>query len=530
MLFMKCKNCNAEIPADAGICLNCFTEIGNDDSAQKRRKRLVFGFLPFCCAVFLLVLFAFFPSCGEDSYDVPAPGGEPAVSGEASDAALEGENKSESDGIFSIFKKDDEKNTEGSEGSLSEKTEETTESKKSNGFWSSLFKKPTEKETEKGEASFPEKNTETVKKDNTTQGGTATGVVSTSGEYKSDTTSGDLNGTTNDTTNSQASSTTAPGTTVGSSEDQSSAPAEDPSEVFEYVSYGSTGKKISITKYTGNASFVTVPVYIDGLMVVELKKGAFKDNPNIKTVDVVKGERSYIWFKEKCFDNCSSLETVNLYDNDLGLDGEFAVSCPIKNFNITYWQYRFVNGALYSNNSRCWEFKYFAGSPTYNTLTLESWCSQISTDNNLSSAYNLKVINAHKDISYIPTYSYDYTNNIEAINVEDGNNMYYSKDGVLFSKYALQSSSTKYIGFYPYSKADKTFVMPEKEGYTFSLSGSWGTVTNPYVEEIYVPLNASVSIGSNTASFPSLKRLYYKTGHPDYDSVRRDFYGETLTY
>lgn len=518
---MKCKNCNADIPADAVICLNCFTEIENDDLAQKRRKRLVWGLLPFCCAVFLLVLFAFFPSCADDPYDVPALGGEVAASGEDAVTTSGDDNKKESDGIFSIFKKDDEKNTGNSE---SVKTEETTESKKSNGFWSSLFKKPTEKETLKEtvkgttSASSTEKNTEAGKKNNITEGGATTGVTSSSASLENDTTSITENGT------------AAPLTTVGNTENQSSTSDEEPSEVFEYVPYANNNKKISITKYNGKASFVTVPVYIDGFMVVELKTGAFKDNPYIKTVDIEKGERSYIWFKEKCFDNCSSLETINLYNNDLGLNGEFAVDCPIKNFNITYWQYRFVNGALYSNNSRCWEFKYFAGSPTYTTLTLESWCSQISTDNNLSSAYNLKVINAHKDISYIPTYSYDYTNNIEAINVEDGNNMYYSKDGVLFSKYALQSSSTKYIGFYPYSKADKTFVMPEKDGYTFSLSGNWGTVTNPYVEEIYVPLNASVSIGSNTASFPSLKRLYYKTGHPDYDSVRFDFYGETITY
>lgn len=189
-----------------------------------------------------------------------------------------------------------------------------------------------------------------------------------------------------------------------------------------------------------------------------------------------------------------------------------------------------MNGALYSNNSRCWEFKYFAGNPCYSTLTLESWCSQISNDNNLSSAYNLKVINAHKDISYIPSYSYDYTTNLEAINVEDGNAMYYSKDGVLFSKYALQSSSTKYVAFYPYSKKDKVFVMPEKEGYTFSLSSSWGKVTNPYVEEIYVPLNAAVSIGSNTSAFPKLKKLYYKDGHPDYEKTKSQFTGETSVY
>lgn len=308
---MKCKKCNAEIPENATICLNCFSEVGNKKT-HNIRKKLVLGFLPICCAFILSAVFVLFPSRTEDSYGVPDTGGEVSVSGETSGGALKTEDKKESDGIFSIFKKDDEKNTENGDN---KNFEETTESEKSTGFWSTLFKKPDEKEKDGTAASSTERNSEE-------------NITSTKSESAA-TTEGTTNANIKNDTTTAATTAGTTATTGADSDNQNFAPKENPADVFEYGFYGNTGKKISITKYTGSASYVTVPDYIDGLMVVELSTGAFKDNPSIKTVDVVKGDRSYIWFREKCFDNCSSLETINLYNNDLGLDGEFAVDCPI---------------------------------------------------------------------------------------------------------------------------------------------------------------------------------------------------------
>lgn len=301
---------------------------------------------------------------------------------------------------------------------------------------------------------------------------------------------------------------------------------ENPADVFEYEPYEKSATKISITKYKGNASFVTVPDYINGLMVVEIKKDAFLNNSKIKTIDIIKGGRSFIWLRSMCFNNLSSLITINLYDNNLGLNSSFAVDCPIKNFNITSWQYKFVNGAIYTYNQNNWEFKTFCGNPCYTTLTLEPWCKIISNDNNLYYAKNLKIINIHKDVTKIPNFPYDYNNSLEAVNVEDGNEKYLSKDGVLF---IYSDYDNSYNAFYPASKKDKTFTMPQKEGFTFHLDAKT-TVINPYVEEIYLPLNSSIGIGTQSSSFPNLKTLYFAKDNPCYDKIKFVYTGKLVLY
>lgn len=308
---------------------------------------------------------------------------------------------------------------------------------------------------------------------------------------------------------------------------------ENPEEVFEYEPYNKAGTQISIKKYKGNSSFVTIPDYINGAMVVEIQEDAFLNNSKIKTIDIPKGNRSFIWLRSKCFNNLSSLTTVNLYDNDLGLKGDFAVDCPIKNFNINYWQWKCVNGAIYYYSGKDWRFRHFLGSPSYNTLNLESWCLSIDNDNNLKTAKNLKVINAHKDIGGFPRFHSDYNNSLQAINVETGNDMFLSKDGVLFGKHAYSSDSTSYECYcYPHSKTDKIFTMPQKQGFTFYLEAyKYVNSFNNYLEEIYLPLNAYFSCNSNiNTAFPNLKKLHYAKGHPSYDDVRFKFTGITDLY
>lgn len=309
---------------------------------------------------------------------------------------------------------------------------------------------------------------------------------------------------------------------------------EDPAKVFEYEPYNQTKPsttQISITKYKGNASFVTIPDSINGLMVVEIQKDAFLDNSKIKTIDIVKGERPFIWLRGECFHNLSSLTTVNLYNNDLGLRADFAVNCPIKDFNITFWQFKFVNGAIYSHNSHYWEFNTFCGNPCYDTLTLETWCKGISSNNNLDKAPNLKVINVRKETTFVPTDANDYHKNLEAINVEDGNERYMSKDGVLFNQRLIATGcyGNIYDTCYPGGKKDKTFTMPTKEGFSFHWDTRL-TMVNPYLEEIYLPMNSSITVSSLQNCYPNLKKLHFAKGNPCYDEVKYIWTGETVYY
>ncbi len=301
---------------------------------------------------------------------------------------------------------------------------------------------------------------------------------------------------------------------------------------FQYEPYSDSTTKISLTKYTGNASYVTVPVYIDGLMVVEIQSDTFKDNNNIKTIDIPDDGRSYIWLRNNCFNNLSSFNTLNLYSNDIGMYGKFALYCPIKTINVTSWQYKFVDGALYQWNSKVWEFIHFAGNPCYSVLNLPDWCAGVEGGSNLMYADNLKVINVSKEVSYVPTSYNSYHNNLEEINVEAGSVKFYSKDGVLFYR---SGSNVDFSGsIYPYSKKDKTFIMPTNSiGYT--LSGTSGSKsTNIYIEELYIPSNCKLSradyLSTYSTLFPNLKKIYIAEGHSQYKTIRQTFTGEMETY
>ncbi len=304
-------------------------------------------------------------------------------------------------------------------------------------------------------------------------------------------------------------------------------------EDFQYEPYSNSTTKISITKYTGNASYVTVPVYIDGLMVVEIQSDAFKDNDNIKTIDIPDSDRAYIWLRNNCFNNLSSFENLNLYANDIGMYGKFALYCPIKNIHVTSWQYKFVDGALYQWNSSVWEFIYFAGNPCYSVLNLADWCTGIEGSHNLKYADNLKVINVSKETSFVPTSYSSYNQNLEAINVEAGSSKFYSKDGVLFYK---GSTDTDFKGsIYPYGKKDKVFVMPSGDvGYTLSVGTTSNGATNIYVEEIHIPANCNLEradyLSTYSTLFPNLKKIHISEGHSQYTTIRKTFTGEMQTF
>lgn len=305
---------------------------------------------------------------------------------------------------------------------------------------------------------------------------------------------------------------------------------EDPAKVFEYDTYENSKTKIAITKYKGNASFVTVPEYIDGKMVVEISKNAFANNDKVKTIDVPHGKRSFLSLQDYCFYNCSSLITVNFYDNDIGTFGKFAVNCPIKDVNTSFWQFKFVDGGLYYCTGRDWELRYFAGNPCYDTLTLPSWCVRISTSNNVDIADNLKVIKIHKNVEYIPDFSNtgDYTKNLQAFIVEKGNPNYFSKDGVLFKK--PNGISDSWQALYPYGKKDKTFTMPSSD-VKCSLN-TVSSVINPYLAEIYLPKNSYFDSGISNyyRAFPALKKIHLEKGHTQFDKISKEFTGETLYY
>ncbi len=491
----KCQFCGAELPETSSFCLKCSSVINTREVFEPNNKK-EFSVYKKAVTVSLLIILTF-SLCFLSSANIKAL---PTASDEPSEPQTT---------LIPATLQNGEEVTDDSGNTVYEPvTVEPTAKKPS--ILSEIISSITGKDDDKGDNNISEDTTDISNSD--------ISKVPSSAEQDCDSSVESSSANNNTTSPSPTESTTEEETDV----------YEDPSEVFEYENYNSSGTQISITKYKGNASFVTVPDYIDGKMVVEIAKNAFQDNSKIKTIDIPKGNRSFLWLREACFNNLSSLLTVNLYDNDLGTRGDFAINCPIKTINITYWQYKFVDGVLYQNNSHEWEVSYFAGNPCYTTLTVQPWCTRIDTGN-LDTATNLKVINAHKDVTSIPEPAWCYNKNLEAINIEEGNSRFFSKDGVLFGNWY---SNGEYLGIYPCSKKDKSFTIPQKDGYTFKLDLTFiSNVTNPYLEEIYIPLSARFNyLPTGLSFFSNLKKIHFAKDHPDYEYVKSQFTGEITFY
>ncbi len=496
----KCQFCGAELPEKSSFCLKCSSVINTREVFEPNNKK-EFSVYKKAVTVSLLIIFTF-SLCFLSSASIKAL---PTVSDEPSEP--------QTTLIPATLQNGEEVTDDLGNTVYDSVTVEPTAKKPS--ILSEIISSITGKDDDKGDNNISEDTTDISNSDISKAHSSAEQDCDSSVESSSED---------NNTTSPSPTESTAP--TESTTEEETDV-YEDPSEVFEYENYNKSGTQISITKYKGDASFVTVPDYIDGKMVVQIGENAFQDNSKIKTIDIPKGNRRFLWLREACFNNLSSLLTVNLYDNDLGTSGDFAVDCPIKTINITYWQYKFVDGVLYQNNSREWEVSYFAGNPCYTTLTVQPWCTRIDTGN-LDTATNLKVINAHKDVTYIPGFVWCYNKNLEAINIEEGNSNYFSKDGVLFSDY---NGTGDYTCIYPYSKKDKSFAFPQKDEYTFKLDYIFMGATNPYLEEIYIPLGTRFNnCPTISDSFPNLKKIHFAKNHQDYKYVSSQFTGEITFY
>lgn len=94
----------------------------------------------------------------------------------------------------------------------------------------------------------------------------------------------------------------------------------------DQFTYTITGNAVTITKYNGTAETVTIPETIDGKTVVEIAANTFLDNSTVKKIIIAKTVQTISF--NTC-NNCSALETVVLFDDDLQSmsDNAFA-NCP----------------------------------------------------------------------------------------------------------------------------------------------------------------------------------------------------------
>ncbi len=288
---------------------------------------------------------------------------------------------------------------------------------------------------------------------------------------------------------------------------------------------------IKLTKYVGNAKVVTIPSYVDGRKVAAIYTDCFINDSKIEEIHFDDSTTYTISTYSHCFNNLSSLTKIVTNNKGVHMDGYFAYKCP-----ITYigkdgtTGNRLVDGAFYKGSTFYW----FTAHPSYTTLTLPDWCTKIDNGNNLNEVNNLKVINIHKNVTNVPNMTINYSAGLKEINVDDGNPMCFSVDGVLFSKFKSSETTFRYC-VYPNSKTDKVFKVPSGKKCTFSF-GAGGEysekVTNRSLEELWLPADAVLSSATSKQFFdnyPNLKRIYITKDHPQYtDILNGNFDGELI--
>ena len=305
---------------------------------------------------------------------------------------------------------------------------------------------------------------------------------------------------------------------------------ESGSYYFEYKATSASypDGNITLTKYVGNATVVTVPSFIDGRKVAEIGNKCFANDPKIQKIIIAPDTNYVMIFDTHCFYNLTSLTEIVSTRRSLSFRNSFAYNCPLLYIGKGNGEKNLIENGMRFNNGLVW----VTAHPSMTTLTIPSTCKAIDNGHNLAEVSNIKVINIHKDVFNVPFMDRYYNDALKAINVESGNPLCISKDGVLFSR--LNTSQTLYsYCVYPKGKTDKVFKMPEDEACILSATSS-SKVVNSYLEELWIYENSELSAPDSKyfyeTSFPKLKRIYIEEGHPQYEKIAKTFKGELTIF
>ncbi len=563
----ECPKCGSQLPEEAAFCLNCFYSFDATAKPKKeKKKRFAPLFLKlkqnktrflgcaFATAAFLLIMgICIIAMKSANSGDYLESETDTTIIKQTETVAVtndSGEAVTDDSGeqVFEVVE------VTKIETILASTTEKQ-------GFFDKIFNSDTKgdpqkedkNETEqknKNENSSSDKTTEVA--ETTEKQGFIDGIIdSIFGDDEKDTTSApstekqpieEEHGTTESASSSVTSSTTATqpsttkptqattATTVGTT---AVTTTESGSYYFEYEAQYSSKPdgNIKLTKYVGNASIVTIPSYVDGRKVSAIYTDCFINDSKIKEIHFDDSTTYTISTYSHCFNNLSSLTKIVTNNKGVHMDGHFAYKCP-----ITYigkdgtTANKLVDGAYYKGTTFYW----FTAHPSYTTLTLPDWCTKIDNSNNLNEVSNLKVINIHKNVTNVPYMTIHYNSGLKEINIESGNPMCFSQDGVLFSKFSSSETGFKYC-VYPNSKTDKIFKIPSGKNckFDFGVGGDFSDkVTNYALQELWLPADAVLSNPSSKQFFdnyPNLKRIYITKDHPQYtDILNGNFDGELI--
>lgn len=504
ILSINCKKCNAELPDEASICLNCMTPVErqendstkliNTDMSVKERIRVYIADIAAklsslpkkhkaAILTTLVLLIMLIPLSAYLLSPVNATENTASLSGsEAVQEKPVSRIESFFDEVLGITESNEAKSSFSEQANASDNI---TNPESGTSTSSSML----------------ESNTEGTANSTTNGNGSSSNLGSTSNSGSDNTTNA---GNSGESENSGASDTNS-----------------EPVLNYDDWEYTISDSKVTVTKYTGNDKNIIVPDKFDGANLYKISKETFKDNSTLETVTFKDSEEYHaMTISRSVFNNCSSLKKVTFPKNtNLGISSEFALNCPkLFDIEIDFWQYRFVNGALYSSNGSTWSLIEYCEGYTASTYDVPSWCTFTSyASTNISNNKYLKTINIHENCYSISKqwnyYEYRY---LENINVATDNSYYESINGVLYDK----SGSSLKLKIYPAGKNDKTYNVPEN--CTINCYGMKKGLFDK-IETIVLP--ASSIISSSTLEdilkyYPNLKTIKMEKGHSKFNSYK----------
>jgi len=290
---------------------------------------------------------------------------------------------------------------------------------------------------------------------------------------------------------------------------------------------------ITITKYNGNDSYVTVPAYINGKPVKHVGEGAFSNNSKIKTIYFESGTHTFQFlYFTNVFYNLPNLKEIIFPKNT----SAYALAPNNTEYHSLYF-YKLiencksisgvyfgskdntVQGSLYSdngvvyNNGKYLEYYPPAKTDSFYAIT-NPGCISIEGGAFKDNPY-LKHLQIGKGINSINTgrdnkqFNFTGCTSLEKFSVAEGNNRFSVKDGVLFYRPDGTINGVIYYSFhYPPAKSDKYFKMidqPVIENNSFH--------GNPYIETVQFVDKCYFTdvsdITGNVASPTGLKKMIF---------------------
>ena len=245
------------------------------------------------------------------------------------------------------------------------------------------------------------------------------------------------------------------------------------SDGFSYKILSEDGT-VEITKYNGKKKKLVFPSEIEGRKVTRIGELVIMGNDNVVSVEVPDSVKK---IEEEAFAQSEKLKTIKLGKNveELGEDdwlyttGKKLESIEVSSKNKTYYS---IDGVLFKkgkNGSILAQYPYGKKDSVYQ---VPEGITEIRMGA-LSEKYLNTLIISKSVEKFVLTSNWCYC---EEIIVDENNQNYYSKDGVLFDK-------NHWLMYYPLKKSDIHYDIPDGTIGVDTDAFIW----NQYIEEVAMP-------------------------------------------